>query len=98
MIPMKLTEAKVGDLLIRRSLAIDIPVVVTKIEKGKLYVSLRPEQLENNIKMMQLGMDQLGETGNAEELIRKVEWVYDIETSMEINPPLLPTILLKAEQ
>lgn len=93
-----LSNVQIGDLLVRRSIAVDIPVVVTDIEGDVLTVQLRPEQLLPNAEAMTRGMMELGAEGSPVQLIKGVAWKYDIKGGDEIDPSILgQSVLLKPE-
>lgn len=91
-----LSEMNVGDLLIRRSAYVDMPVVVTKVEDGVLRVGLRPEDYTENLGLMTLGMMDFGVEGSPVQMVKNVGWDYDIATGEELNPSAFgQSILLK---
>jgi len=97
MTTLDLSTIAIGDLLIRRSALVDIPVVISEMDEGTFMVGLRPEEIQHNVEMMTQGMMLMKVEGSPVAMIKGVGWKYSRLTGDEIdpNPKLGGSILLK---
>lgn len=91
---LDLSNIKVGDLLIRRSVLTELPVVISEMDEETFSVRLRTEDFEDNLKYMMIGMSHFGVEGSPVQMLKTVVWKYSRITGNEIDPHF-DSILLK---